>query len=92
MRDIFESLFYGEIAPPDDVLTNNPEYTLALENTVELEERLKEILDDNGRSLLNSLLDAEAKIQSIISRECFVDGFKKGIRVVVSAIANGKGQ
>jgi hypothetical protein len=89
MSDILESLFYGDITPADRVFTDNADYKLAMEDLVELEAKLKEVLDDYGRSLLDSLIEAEAKIQSIVSRECFADGLKKGIRIVVSAIANG---
>lgn len=86
MRDILDSLFYGDINPADKTLTNDPEYSQALETILEIETKLNELLDDEARSLLHRLIEAEAKIQSIVSRECFIDGFKKGVRIVISAI------
>lgn len=86
MSDILDSLFYGDINPADKALTNDPEYSQALETILEIETKLNELLDDEARSLLHRLIEAEAKIQSIVSRECFIDGFKKGVRIVISAI------
>lgn len=86
MKSIITDIYYGVLLSADSAIKADPEYSHALAEVTKIEHALKNALGAQERELLVKFIEAEAKIQSVVSRESFVDGFKKGARIVISLL------
>lgn len=53
-------------------------------------EHLKELLDDEGKKVLERLLDNSAELERLLVCEGFKDGFRLGAQIMLATIDGGK--
>jgi hypothetical protein len=86
MKSIITDIYYGDAPSADSAIKADSEYAQALKEVIQIEYLLKSSLDEREIELLDKLIEGKVKIQSVVSRESFVDGFKKGARIVISVL------
>ncbi len=86
MKSIITDIYYGDVPSADSAIKVDSEYAQALKEVIQIEYLLKSSLDEREIELLDKLIEGKVKIQSVVSRESFVDGFKKGARIVISVL------
>ncbi len=84
--DILEELWYGNITPTEySRIENNANYKEALKLVIKNQERLKAIMNDEQKDLLERLLTASEEFANLIELDCFKIGFKLGARLIIEA-------
>ena len=84
--DILEELWYGNITPTEySRIENNANYKEALKLVIKNQERLKAIMNDEQKDLLERLLTASEEFANLIELDCFKIGFKLGARLTIEA-------
>ena len=84
--DILEELWYGNITPTEySCIENNANYKEALKLVIKNQERLKAIMNDEQKDLLERLLTASKEFANLIELDCFKIGFKLGARLIIEA-------
>lgn len=86
MRDTLEDLYYGNITPCDKRIKSGTPLQQVLDEAEQCEERLAAKLDDEGRTLLHRMADAENEAASTIALENFILGFRLGMRLAVEGL------
>ena len=84
--DILEELWDGNITPTEySCIENNANYKEALKLVIKNQERLKAIMNDEQKDLLERLLTASEEFANLIELDCFKIGFKLGARLIIEA-------
>ena len=84
--DILEEFWYGNITPTEySRIENNANYKEALKLVIKNQERLKAIMNDEQKDLLERLLTASEEFANLIELDCFKIGFKLGARLIIEA-------
>ena len=87
--DILEELWYGNIDPMEmNNIQNNPEYQSALRLVNNNYDRLQEGLTDKQKQLLMRYAESSNEFSGITELDAFKTGFRLGIRLVITAIAD----
>ena len=74
--DILEELWYGNVTPTEySCIENNANYKEALKLVIKNQERLKAIMNDEQKDLLERLLTASEEFANLIELDCFKIGF-----------------
>jgi len=79
MKSILEEFAQGNISPEPRFLEHNSEYEKAVNALSEAEKKLYNLLDDNGRELLNALIDAQGKVNHLANTDKFIYGYRLGV-------------
>ena len=83
-NDVIEQFYLGNIVPGDQTFDRDTEYAQALEALVEAETYLREILVNEDKEALESLIQAQHTIESVSMREAFVKGFRLGAKFLLA--------
>ncbi len=84
--DILEELWYGNITPTEySRIENSDNYKDALRLVNQNQERLKAVLNDEQKDLLERLLTANEKFANLIELDCFKVGYKLGAILTIEA-------
>lgn len=86
-QDILNRLYYGKIVPWENRNDKTPEMEPFSEQVDKDIERLEKLLDDEGKKVLERLLDNSAELE----RQMVCEGFKDGFRLGVQLVAAGMG-
>lgn len=78
MRSILEELACGNISPDIRFLKHNSEYGKAVKALTEAEEKLRSVLNEAERELLNVLIVAQGAVNNIANTDKFVHGYRLG--------------
>ena len=90
MRKILEDLYYGDITPNERIVKHGTSLQRAMEQAEECEEQLT-ALEEEEKTLLLRLLNAENEIGSTLALENFILGFRLGVRLILEALDDGDG-
>ncbi len=77
---VIEELFFGHICPNGKLMANNESYQEAIKVAIECEEKLMESLNDEQKSLLIKLQNAQSRMDGESTLEYYTEGFKLGAR------------
>jgi len=88
MKSILEEFAQGNISPEPRFLKNS-EYEKAVNALSEAEKKLYNLLDDNGRELLNALIDAQGKVNHLANTDKFIYGYRLGVLMTME-VFDGK--
>lgn len=89
-EDILEQLYYGKIVPWDNRNDKTPEM-MPVSDQIDTDiDRLKELLDDVGKALLEQLLDNCAELERQMICEGFKDGFRLGAQITLASMNRDK--
>ncbi len=85
-NDVLSELFYGNINPGDKQFRRNSEFGKTADMVGRAEERLRELLDGEGKSVLEKLMSGQMALDAITAREHFIDGFRLGARIALATM------
>lgn len=74
-EDIIDQLYFGKIVPWEKQVEKSPEIKQYGNQVCEDIEYLRKLLDENGRKVLERLLDSGSEIERFQIKESFKDGF-----------------
>lgn len=85
-QDILSQLYYGKIVPWENQNDKTPEMEAYSEQVDQDIQHLESLLDDDGRKVLDRLLDNAAEVERLMVCEGFKDGFRLGVQLVTAGI------
>ena len=91
MRKTLEDLYYGEIRPHGREIDMDSELGKAIGRAGRCEEKLTALLEGEAKALLLRLIDAENEIGSTLVLECFIQGFRLGMKLAVEGLDEAEG-
>ena len=74
-QDILEQLYFGRIVPWENRNDKTPEM-----------ERLTQLLDEDGKKILERLMDNRSELESRQILEGFKDGFRLGVQLTAAGL------
>ena len=86
MRKTLEDLYYGNIIPHEKRITAKSKLQRMVSRATECENRLTELLNDEGKELLSVFTSAQQEIDSITAIDNFILGFRLGVRLMVECM------
>lgn len=88
-KDILHDLYYGRISPWETSFHKSSEYAKTLTEAVACGDRLRKVLTEEERILVDKLENAQNRILDEAGREYFLMGFRLGAKMMLS-ILNGE--
>lgn len=88
-QDILNQLYYGKIVPWENRNDKTPEMEPLCEQVDQDVERLEKLLDDEGKKVLERLLDNSAELERQMVCEGFKDGFRLGVQLLTAGMGSG---
>lgn len=88
-QDILNHLYYGKIVPWENRNDKTPEMEPFSEQVDKDIERLEKLLDDEGKKVLERLLDNSAELERQMVCEGFKDGFRLGVQLLTAGMGSG---
>ena len=89
-QDFLDKLYFGKIVPWEKHKLDTTEMLEASKEVDSILERLSERLDDEGKKLLDRLMDARSDMTSVSEREAFKEGFRLGAEFTLDTFHNDK--
>lgn len=89
-KDILKQIYFGEVVPWENRNDKTPEMMEIADRIDDGIERLKERLDNEGKKLLEKLLDDSSELENKTICEGFKDGFRLGVQIMAAALGDGK--
>ena len=83
MGKLLEDLYFGRIAPWEMKMTTDSNLRRAMDDMLRYEEQLTGQLDEAEQQIYKKLIDAQDEVDSIMSKENFIQGFRLGVRMMV---------
>ncbi len=88
-KSIFEVLYYGSVSPWENSrLYENKEYREKIKEVCDLEQRLDDILSDDGKKLFLEFQNTEKEANVYFEREKFKEGFILGARLMIETLTD----
>ena len=85
MRDILRDLYFGRYAAFERTYSHESEYAQALGVVVDLEEKLRNILSEEQKTLFKQYDSAVADLASVSNANCFEEGYQLGVNLILAA-------
>lgn len=89
-QDFLDKLYFGKIVPWEKHKLDTTEMLESSKEVDSLLEKLSERLDDEGKKLLDQLMDARSDMTSVSEREAFKEGFRLGAEFTLNTFHNDK--
>ena len=91
MRNTLEDLYYGNITPGAQQIAPNSELKRATDRVARFESQLTERLDEDGKTILDKLIESQHEIDNITALENFILGFRLGSRLIAESMDDNDG-
>ena len=91
MRNTLEDLYYGNITPGAQQIAPNSELKRATDRVTRFEGQLTERLDEDGKTILEKLIESQHEIDNITALENFILGFRLGARITMECMDGNDG-
>lgn len=91
MRKTLEDFYYGNIPPCDRQIEPGSDLQRAMEKAEKCEEKLMARLKDEEKSLLLNLVNVQDEINSTLTIEKFILGFRLGMRLAIESFDENDG-
>lgn len=88
-QDILNELYYGHIVPWENRNDKTPEMEPYSEQADQDIQYLENLLDAEGKKVLERLLDNSAELERLQVCEGFKDGFRLGVQLVIAGLGSG---
>ena len=85
-QEILEQLYFGRIVPWENRNDKTPEIEQCSEQVYQDVERLPQLLDEDGKKILERLLDNRSELESRQILEGFKDGFRLGVQLTAAGL------
>ena len=89
-EDIIDQLYFGKIVPWEKQVEKSPEIKQYGDQVCEDIEYLRKLLDENGRKVLERLLDNGSGRGRFQMRGSLKDGFRVGMQLTAAGLHNQK--
>ena len=87
-QDILEQLYFGRIVPWENRNDKTPEIEQCSEQVYQDMEHLAQLLDEDGKKILERLMDNRSELESHQILEGFKDGFRLGVQLTAAGRGN----
>lgn len=87
-QDILSQLYYGNIVPWENRNDKTPEMEPFSDQVDKDIQCLENLLDDEGKKVLERLLDNSAELERLMVCEGFKDGFRLGVQLVAAGMVS----
>ena len=87
-QDILEQLYFGRIVPWENRNDKTPEMEQCNEQVYQDVECLTQLLDEDGKKILERLMDNRSELESRQILEGFKDGFRLGVQLTAAGFGN----
>ena len=87
-QDILEQLYFGRIVPWENRNDKTPEMEQCSEQVYQDVERLTQLLDEDGKKILERLMDNRSELES----HQILEGFKDGVPAGCAAYGSRSGK
>ena len=87
--DILDQLYYGRIVPWENNNGSTPEMQAVKEQIDADIQALTAMLPDEGKAVLERLLQNQSTLESTIICEGYKDGFRTGAKLALSTFCSG---
>lgn len=87
-QDILSQLYYGNIVPWENRNDKTPEMEPFSDQVDKDIQCLDNLLDDEGKKVLERLLDNSAELERLMVCEGFKDGFRLGVQLVATEMVS----
>ena len=84
---IIKDIFYGE-TDMQDTFCKKDEYRQALKELIDADNALRKSLTEEQIALLDEAKDRSSRLNNIISAECFANGFKVGVWLILEILCS----
>lgn len=88
-QDILNRLYYGHIVPWEKRNDKTPEMEPFNDQADQDIQFLENVLDDEGKKVLERLLDNSAEMERLMVCEGFKDGFRLGVQLMAAGLDGG---
>lgn len=88
MNKTLEALWYGNIYPFEQVGRGNAAIKELMQLILRHREELSPTLTDNQNEILEKYYDCNSEMTSLYNRDCFVEGFRLGMRLAVEVLSD----
>ena len=89
MENLINELYYGNICPVEQMGRPTPEEKEILKRIHENEEKLRTILDEQEKAILDTIKDDCLTVSASMGERRFHDAFSLGARLMVEILASG---
>lgn len=89
-EDIIDQLYFGRIVPWEKQVEKPPEVEQCGDQMCDDIEYLQKLLNENGRKVLERILDNGSEVERFMVKESFKDGFRLGMQLAVAGLEKGK--
>ncbi|MDO4306958.1 MAG: hypothetical protein Q4C77_08990 [Eubacteriales bacterium] len=89
-QDILSQLYYGNIVPWENRNDKTPAMEAFSDQVDKDIQCLEKLLDDEGKKVLERLLDNSAELERQMVCEGFKDGFRLGVQLVTAGMDSKK--
>ena len=87
---ILEERYVGSIWQGERTFKQNSQYSRAIKELTESEEKLDAALSKEQKSLLNDYRDAQQELMVIPDCETFIQGFQIGAKIMLDVLTEGE--
>ena len=87
MKNILESLYFGNINPSEQCFSKGSEYEAFIQALCKAEEALLCDLTPDQRLVYDRYTLVQCELQTLSNQEAFIDGFKLGAQLLLEALS-----
>lgn len=88
-KDILRDLYYGRLSPWEMTFRKSSEYAKALTEVVDFGDKIRELLTEEDRALVDKMENVQNHILDEAEREYFLIGCRLGAKMMLSVL-NGE--
>ena len=88
-KDILRDLYYGRLSPWEMTFRKSSEYAKALTEVVDFGDKIRELLTEEDRTMVDKMESSLNHIPDEAEREYFLIGFRLGAKMMLSVL-NGE--
>lgn len=85
-EDIIDQLYFGKIVPWEKQVEKPPEIEKCSDQVYGDVERLQQLLGEEGKKILERILDNSAEVERYMIQENFKYGFRLGMQLAVAGM------
>ena len=89
MENLINELYYGNICPVEQMGRPTPEEKEILKRIHENEEKLRTILDEQEKAILDTIKDDCLTVSASVGERRFHEAFSLGARLMVEILVSG---
>ncbi len=87
MKSIIEELWYGNICPQEDGVSNSPEFKELAGYITRHRTELEETMSDEQKRILNKMMECRNEIDCLIETKIFANGLKLGAKLMLEMLS-----